>query len=241
MRYGIFSDVHSNVEAFESVIDAFKKEKIDIYVSVGDIVGYGAEPSRAIEMTKRLTGNAVCGNHDRGSVGLLDISSFNPFAREAVLWTVKKLNAPEQVYLKALKTVYEDENITAVHGSLDEPEQFHYILDVNAASETFGLMKTRICFIGHSHSPAIFMKTGRKTKPLLTAGAKIEKGASYIVNVGSVGQPRDGDPRACYAIFDTAKNDIEIKRVPYDIGKAQDKILAAGLPPILAGRLSEGK
>jgi len=241
MRYGIFSDVHSNVEAFESVISALKKEKIDEYICGGDIVGYGAEPERSIEMTKEITDNVVSGNHDWGSIGLFDISSFNPFAMEAALWTERQLKAAHKAYLKSLRPIYKDDNITVVHGSLDEPEEFHYVFSEHEALETFGLMKTAICFIGHSHLPLIFRKTGRDIAVFRGNRVDIEKDASYIVNVGSVGQPRDGDPRACYAVFDTDKNYVEIKRAAYDIKKAQQKIRAAGLPPVLADRLSEGK
>ncbi len=241
MRYGIFSDVHSNVEAFESVISALKEEKIDEYISGGDIVGYGAEPERSIKMTKEITGNVVSGNHDWGSVGLFDISSLNPFAMEAALWTERQLMAAHKAYLKSLKPVYKDDNITVVHGSLDEPEKFHYVLTVYAAGKMFDLMKTRISFIGHSHSPVVFRKTEKGTDFLFKNKVDIEKDASYIVNVGSVGQPRDGDPRACYVVFDTDKNYVEIKRASYDIKKAQQKIRDAGLPPVLADRLSEGR
>jgi len=241
MRYAIFSDVHSNVEAFEAVISALKKEKADEYLCGGDIVGYGAEPSRSIEMTKKLTDKVVCGNHDWGSVGLFDISCFNPFAKEAVMWTAQQLSAPEKAYLKALKTVYEDSNVTMVHGSLNEPEQFHYILNIYEAFTTFNFMKTQVCLIGHSHSPAVFLKTVDEVALSFESSVKIEKGTSYIVDVGSVGQPRDGDPRACYAIFDTDEKCVEIKRASYDIKKAAKKIKEAGLPPILANRLSEGR
>ncbi len=241
MRYGIFSDVHSNAEAFEAVIGALGKEDIDVYICGGDIVGYGADPSRCIEMVKGLTGKCVCGNHEWGSVGLLDVSFFNPFAWEAVLWTRKKLDILEKEYLKNLGVVYEDKNITVAHGSLNKPEQFHYILNTCETSATLNLMETQICFIGHSHRPAVFMKTEQGVMFSAAAEVNIREGVLYIINVGSVGQPRDGDPRACYAVFDTDKKYVGIKRISYDIKKAQKKILGAGLPPILADRLSEGR
>ncbi len=241
MRYGIFADVHSNSEAFHSVIDSLKKENIDIYVCIGDIVGYGAEPSYCIEITKEITGKVVAGNHDLAAAGVFTTSYFNSFAKEAIFWTRNILSAGEKDYIKALKPVYEDKDITAVHGSLDEPEKFHYILSTSQALATFGLMKTRLCFIGHSHLPLICTKTRKGVSFLPDQKVVIEKGTSYIINVGSVGQPRDGDPRASYAIFDTEKGCAEIKRVPYDIEKAAGKILNAGLPPLLAARLGEGR
>lgn len=241
MRYAIFSDIHSNVEAFEAVISALKTERIDEYICGGDIVGYGAEPGRCIEMAKEISDNVICGNHDLGASGSFDISSFTPSAREAVLWTAGQLKDSDNDYFGALKYVYEDSRIAVVHGSLDEPEEFYYILRARDAVKTFDLMKTRICFVGHTHAPAIFRKSGKDVSVLREKNTNMENKDLYIVNVGSVGQPRDGDPRACYAVFDADKKYVEIKRAPYDIEKAQRKIRAAGLPPLLADRLSEGR
>ena len=240
MRYGIFADVHSNSEAFQAVLDSLKKDNIDIYVSIGDIVGYGAEPSYCIELTKKITDKVVAGNHDLAAAGIFTTSYFNDYAKEAVVWTKNILSTEEKDYLKRFNLVYEDKNITAVHGSLNEPEKFHYILSISQALATFGLIRTRLCFIGHSHRPLICTKTD-KVSFLPHQKVTIEKGALYIINVGSVGQPRDGDPRASYAVFDTKKDCAEIKRVPYDIAKAAEKIVAAGLPPVLATRLGEGR
>ncbi|MBU4377220.1 MAG: metallophosphatase family protein [Candidatus Omnitrophica bacterium] len=241
MRYGIFSDVHSNGEAFQTVITSLKEENIDIYICIGDIVGYGAEPSDCIDLTRKITDKVVAGNHDWASAGILTTSYFNDFAKEAIEWTSKRLVVEEKEYLKALSLVYEDENITAVHGSLNEPEEFHYILDTSQALATFGLMKGELCFIGHSHLPLICAKGRKGVAFLPESEVKIEKGARYIINVGSVGQPRDGDPRASYAVFDTEKSYAEIKRAPYDVKKAAKKIIDAGLPPVLAARLNEGR
>ena len=240
MRYGIFSDTHSNLEAFQAVIKSMEGEKIDTYICGGDIVGYGADPSRCIELTRELTQTVVCGNHDWAVTGLFDTSYFNPYAMEAISWTAKNLNQSEKDYLRNLRTIYEDETLTLVHGSLYEPEMFHYVQDVYSAIQTFGLMKRRVCFIGHSHSPVIFSKVGDDIAHTRQSRVALEEGVLYIVNVGSVGQPRDGDPRACYAIFDLDDNTIELKRVPYNIKKAQAKILKAGLPRVLAERLSTG-
>lgn len=241
MRYGIFSDVHSNLEAFESVTKAIRGEKIDTYICGGDIVGYGADPSHCIKLTKELTDNVICGNHDWASVGLFDTSCFNPYAKEAVRWTTKNLNEAEKKYLKNLKVLYEEKDFVVVHGSLEEPERFHYILDLDSALRNFLILQKRICFIAHSHLPIIFSKSGDDITYTRLPKIELDKDASYIVNVGSVGQPRDGDPRACYCVYDVNNNTVEIKRVPYDVKKAQSKILKADLPPILAERLSKGQ
>lgn len=240
MRYGIFSDVHSNLEAFESVIAALKEERTDSCICAGDIVGYGADPSICIKLTKEFTPHVICGNHDWASIGMFDTSYFNPYAKKAVYWTSEKLSESEKDYLKGLKVSHEEDDFIAVHGSPEEPEGFHYILDLYSAVRNFSLMQKRICFIGHSHAPIIFLRSGEDISYTQASKIKLKKGTSYIVNVGSVGQPRDGDPRACYALYDADKGTIEIKRTPYNIKKAQNKILAAGLPPLLAERLDAG-
>jgi predicted phosphodiesterase len=241
MRYGIFSDVHSNLEAFDAVIRAMEDEEIDLYICAGDIVGYGADPSRCIELTKGLTNHVICGNHDWASVDLFDVSCFNPYAQEAVYWTAKKLNEAEKTYLKNLKVVHKEKNFAAVHGSLSEPKRFHYILDLYSAMINFQIMRKKVCFIGHSHAPVIVAKSGDDIKYFKLPKIKLSENTSYIVNVGSVGQPRDGDSRACYVVYDEKSGTVETKRVSYDIEKAQNKILNAGLPPILAERLSSGR
>lgn len=241
MRYGIFADVHSNSEAFQAVLDSLKRENIDTYICIGDIVGYGAEPSRCIELTRKLTDKIIAGNHDLAACGIFTTSYFNEYAKEAISWTKNILSAEDKDRLKALRLIYEDKNITAVHGSLNEPEKFHYIISTSQAQATFELMKTPLCFIGHSHQPLVCAKTRKGVSFLPEEKLTVEKSAPYIVNVGSVGQPRDGDPRASYAVFDTKTSVVEIKRVSYDVEKAAEKILAAGLPPILAARLGEGR
>lgn len=240
MRYGIFSDTHSNLEAFESVLKAMEGERLDRYICAGDIVGYGADFSRCIELTKEITDDVVCGNHDWGSVGLFDATHLNPRAKAAVEWTAGRLNEAEKEYLKGLKLIHEEDNFVVVHGSLHEPERFNYILDLSDAIENFYLMRKRLCFIGHTHSTVVFSKSGEDASYTRSPKIKLAKDASYIVNVGSVGQPRDGDPRACYVVYDEDEDSLEIRRVTYNIGRAQNKILNAGLPASLAERLSVG-
>jgi predicted phosphodiesterase len=240
MRYGIFSDIHSNLEALEAVLEAFAEEGVEQYVSVGDIVGYGADPSQCIAIVEGLPCLVVAGNHDWAVSDLHDPRNFNEAAREAVLWTEAVLTWEEIGYLKSLGLIVEQDALTLVHGSLDHPDDFNYILTARDSQPTFELMKTPLCLIGHSHIPAIFRLTEKGIKSLKEHRIKIGPADKYIVNVGSVGQPRDGDPRAAYAIYDDAKRTLEIKRVKYDIKKAQEKILNAGLPSVLAYRLSTG-
>lgn len=224
MRYGIFSDIHSNLEAFEAVLEALKKESVDKYFCVGDIVGYAANPKECIKIMQELNCPIVCGNHDWAAVDWVDHTYFNPYAKAAVEWTKSQLNDSERNYLKDLPLIYEDEEITMVHGTLEKPEEFDYIFDEFSALRTLDLSRTKVCFIGHTHFPAEYSKEAKR-----------------LINVGSVGQPRDGNPKAAYCIYDPDKNTIEIKRIEYDIKTTMNKILAAGLPNILAFRLVEGR
>lgn len=242
MRYAVISDIHGNLEAFQAVLGALSTERIGGYLFTGDIVGYGADPKECIKMLKQLDpAVAIAGNHDWGVIGKIDVSYFNEYAQEAVLWTRDVLDAEETNYLNSLPLVYEDEKITLVHGALNMPEEFYYIFDVEDAYVTLSQMKNCLCFVGHSHVPGIFVSNHTKAEYVERSGIKIDRDRRYIVNVGSVGQPRDGDSRASFAIYDDEEMTVEIKRVGYDIAKAKEKILDAFLPPSLAERLSEGR
>ncbi len=242
MKYGIFSDIHSNLEALNAVLSLFEKEGVDQTLCLGDIVGYGANPKECIARIRSLRGIVLAGNHDWACADRLKMDYFNMYAREAILWTQQQLNEDEKNFLRGLELSYQTEIFTAVHGSLDFPDEFRYVFDTESATRTLELSKTPICFVGHSHLPMIFSLGQDGYIRLFRSGkTKLQKGAKVLVNDGSVGQPRDDDPRAACAVFDTEKQVVEIRRVPYDIRSAQQKILQAGLPRILASRLSEGR
>ncbi len=207
---------------------------------MGDIVGYGADPRACIKKVRQLNIVTVLGNHDAGCIGVTDLSYFNEHAKAAVIWTKEILNQSDLEYLKTLRLVIEMGDFTLAHGTLDNPEAFHYMLDTYQALRSFDAMKTRILFVGHSHVPGIFEYKNGNLKYFCQEKIKPYKNAKYIVNTGSVGQPRDGDKRASFVIYDTHSDEICIKRVKYDIGKAKEKILKAGLPSMLADRLSRG-
>lgn len=241
MRYGVFADVHSNLEAWEVVAKAFSEEGIDRYICVGDIVGYGADPGECIERVRSLDPIVVGGNHDWAVIGRTDINYFNSYARQAVLWTREKLNKEDKAYLGSLKLVKEIDDFTLAHGTLDEPEKFKYILDLYNARSSIELLENSILFVGHSHVPFILMAKDEGIKQVPSMEVRLAAGQRYLINVGSVGQPRDEDPRACYVVYDTETGTIEIKRSTYDIIVAQRKIRDAGLPPMLADRLAFGR
>lgn len=241
MRYGIFSDVHSNLEALSAVIDAYKKEDIDSYLCLGDIVGYAASPSECIKIVKDLPGIIIAGNHDWGVSGKFALDYFTSGAKKALEWTASVLGQVDKEFLDNLSLVNEQENFVLVHGTLLEPQEFYYLNDISAARGTFLALKKQICFVGHTHEPGVFVQQGDEISfgPFLRLS--IEDNKRYIVNVGSVGQPRDGDSRAAFAIYDTTQRSIEIKRAAYDFKLTQGRILKAGLPEFLASRLNKGK
>ena len=242
MRYGIFSDVHSNLEALEAVIKEYKKEAIDTYLCLGDVVGYAANPNECVDKVKRLARVTVCGNHDWASVGLFSANYFNPVAGEAINWTKHYLNDEAWVFLESLKTVYEFDDLTLVHGTLDNPADFNYMVDCYDASETFELLNSNVCFVGHTHVAGVFIQDQHKNiRYSNPSSLGLKDGNRCIVNVGSVGQPRDDNPAAAYCIYDTHKNEILIKRIGYDVGVTRNKIIDAGLPRFLGDRLIAGR
>ena len=242
MRYGIFADVHSNLEALDAVIKAYQKEAIDKYLCVGDVVGYATNPKECIQIVKSFTMITMAGNHDWGSVDLFSVDYFNPNAKEAILWTKHNLDTQDKYFLESLKLVYKNEDLTLVHGTLDAPEEFHYMTDTYIAQESFKLLENNICFIGHSHVTGVFVND--KDGPIYYQEVDyidIKDENKYIINVGSVGQPRDDNPQSAYCIYDTSKKEVQIKRISYDIQTTRGKIIEAGLPRFLGDRLLIGK
>lgn len=242
MRYGIFSDIHSNLEAFDTVIKAYQKEAIDKYLCVGDVVGYATNPKECIERVKALAMITVAGNHDWASINLFSTDYFNPVACLAISWTKVNLSQEDKYYLESLKLVYKNEDLTLVHGTLNNPQDFNYMTDAYIAWETFMVLETEICFVGHSHVAGTFIKDKDDRLHYHRDGfINIKDGNKYIVNVGSIGQPRDGNPCAAYCIYDTDKKEVQLKRAAYDIQTARKKIINAGLPQFLGDRLTIGR
>ncbi len=241
MRYAIFSDIHSNLEALEAVFNAYRTESIDKYLCVGDVVGYAADPKECIKRIEDLAIVTVAGNHDWATVDLFPLNYFNELAYEAIFWTSQSIDDNARYFLKSLKLIYKNKDLTLVHGTLDNPHDFNYMTDGYIAEETFRLMETNICFVGHSHVAGIFIKD--KNERIIyhqEDNIDVKEDNRYIVNVGSVGQPRDGNPRAAYCIYDTDSRKLWIKRVSYDMNTARKKIVDAGLPKFLGDRLLVG-
>lgn len=246
MRYGIFSDVHANLEALDAVIEALKNESIDKYLCAGDVVGYAVNPNECIEKTKALAMITVAGNHDWASVDLFGLDYFNPQAYQAVIWTRKNLSRDCRYFLEALKLVYKNKDLTLVHGTLSDPQDFNYMTNGDSAEATFRLLENNVCFLGHSHIAGVFIEGENgdlvyREDDLDGNFIDIKEGNKYIINVGSVGQPRDGNPKAAFSIYDTDKKRAWVKRISYDIKKTREKIIQAGLPRVLGDRLLAGK
>ena len=249
MRYGLLSDIHGNLEALDAVLEAMAGERIGHYLCLGDIVGYGASPNACLDRVIGLTTDVIAGNHDHAAIGKLDISTFNPYAAEAARWTRRQLTPDGRRYLGGLPYVRRNEDLFIVHASPDRPEEWIYLTSPWQADEAFEAMPAGValCALGHTHAPAIFEQRiaedrSRQLPPsALELALELASESRYIVNVGSVGQPRDGDPRAAYCVYDTEMKQIEIKRVPYDLESAQRKIRKAGLPDLLAERLEFGR
>ncbi|MBI4727190.1 metallophosphoesterase family protein [candidate division TA06 bacterium] len=245
MRYVIISDIHGNHQALSAVKASLEKEQPDEVICLGDIVGYGAEPGICLRETLELCHTVVAGNHDHGVAGRLETSFFSANARRAVEWTAGVLTPKEKKVLYDLPLMKEvflpDISFIAVHSAPEQPQQWRYILSMDEAEYQFEHFSRPLCFIGHSHQP-MFWRLGSDGECSVAGREylRLEPGNRYIINAGSVGQPRDGDPRACYAVYDSQRRELIIRRVEYDIAAAQRDILKAGLPARLAERLAQG-
>lgn len=240
MIYIILSDVHGNIQAFEAIVRSFPETKDRLIVCAGDTVGYGANPNECVELMASLGAVNVMGNHDAAVIGVHDLSLFNFHAQKAALWTRNVIGERESAILRGLDFVKELEHVTLAHGTLHDPKEFIYMMTLLDARRTFELLRTGVCVVGHSHMPGAFMIKDGEIYESWKRKIKLEPNARYIINAGSVGQPRDGDNRACYCIYDTDAGEIEFRRVEYDIKSAHDAIMNAGLPGALAERLWAG-
>lgn len=240
MRYAIISDIHSNLEALQVTVDELKRRKISKVICLGDIVGYGANPNECCNIARELSECTVMGNHDAGSTGAANLSYFNSEAREACIWTAKVLTPENKGWLRKLplKLTYDSSFIT--HSSPSTPERWHYILSVNEAVDEFSFFKN-VCFIGHTHVPITFVKMGPKYNIITSNKFLLSPEYQYMINPGSIGQPRDMNNQSSFAVYDFEIKEVEIVRLPYDIDSAQKKILSAGLPEHLAKRLLTGE
>ena len=242
MKALILSDIHSNLEALESIIDdANGNGGFDELWALGDLVGYGPDPAACIDLLRQHDARCVAGNHDLAVSGRLGLERFNDYAAAAARWTIGQLGKTDVEYLQGLPLRLEMHGFTAVHGSPRDPV-WEYVVNSVAALAAFEDIVTPRCLVGHSHVPFICrLENGAPAFRLATTGPVDVENGRAIVNPGSVGQPRDGDPRASYAVYDSEAETITHYRVQYDIPATQRKMRERGLPHYLAERLTYGR
>jgi diadenosine tetraphosphatase ApaH/serine/threonine PP2A family protein phosphatase len=241
MLTAIVSDIHGNLEALEAVLADVRAQRPDRIVCLGDFVGYGASPNECIERLRPEIVGAVIGNHDVAAIGRLQLTYFNNDAAVAARWTDVRLTAENRAYLEALPYTFRLPDVLFVHASPEAPEEWRYVLSPADAQYEMATYPEPLCFIGHSHYPGAFALEGSRIRYTRDAEIRLEPGRRYLVNVGSVGQPRDGDPRAAYALHDEAAGRVRHVRIDYDVAAAGERIRSAGLPDFLAARLEWGE
>lgn len=240
MRYAIIADIHANLEALQVVLEDIKQQKCTHYACVGDVVGYNANPKECVDIIRGMGMPCVKGNHDEYCSSDDPLEGFNPHAAEAVNWTRRQLTEEDRQWLRDFKYLRMVASFSMVHATLDGPQRWGYVFDKLAAAASFTYQNTAVCFFGHTHVPVAFIRDS-----MVRGGTyskfKIEPGKKYFINVGAVGQPRDGNPKAGYVVYDMDEGTVELRRLDYDIEKAQKKIRDAGLPDRLADRLAVGR
>jgi len=240
MRFAIFSDLHANLEATEAVLQDANEKECTHFVCLGDLVGYNANPHECVEIVRQLDCPTVKGNHDEQACLGESSRDFNDLAEKAINWTRAHLTEQDKQWLAELRMTRQVRDFTIVHATLDTPAEWGYVFKNLDAVASFTYQHTTVCFFGHTHVAGAFVRD-EGVKRVLTPHLTIEPGKKYFINTGSVGQPRDGDWRAAYCVYDTERNVVEQRRVKYDLATAQNKIIKAGLPRLLAERLELGR
>lgn len=240
-KYAVIADIHANLEALNAVLDHARSQSVTDFICAGDIVGYNASPAECLRLIRQLSCPVVCGNHDYYcSHDEVSLDDFQPAAAIVIDWTRRQLSLDDKAWLKQLPLSKVFTGITLVHATLDMPERWGYVFDAYMADAHFNYQNTPVCFHGHTHVPVIFEKK-REVLRIPPGDLELALGTKYFINAGSVGQPRDGDPRASYLTYEPKTRTIRHHRVDYDIETAMEKIQSAGLPDRLALRLGVGQ
>lgn len=240
MKYAIFSDLHGNLDALEVALRSIERRGADKVICLGDVVGYGADPNGCVDVVRERCDVVILGNHDSAVVGTTSTESFTRRAQISTEWTRDHLTEENREWLKALPLSWTGDRFRVVHSSPFEPMEWHYILRQSMADDAFKHFKERLCFMGHSHVPVIFRETGDEGEIPGESEFQLDENDRYLINIGSVGQPRDGDPRLAYGFYDSERHAIEFVREEYDHESASKKIIDAGLPEELGKRLFFG-
>ena len=239
MKYAVISDVHSNLEALETALAEIQKRRADQLICLGDVVGYGANPSECLKNVCEAASVVVMGNHDRAVFDVPLRDRFVDWARTAIEWTAGVLSNAEKKMILGFPPLVIDQKAGAtwMHASLDEPNEYHYLFSDSDARPSFKLSETDFCFFGHTHIPSLFSEKTGGVRRLSEGVVSLLKGDRFLLNPGSVGQPRDKNPKLSFGVFDSEDRTFEIVRLDYDNRKAAAKIRKAGLPSYLADRL----
>lgn len=244
MRFAFISDIHANLEALEAVLDDIGSQNIDELICLGDIVGYGANPNECCELISSRSPVTLLGNHDAAAVDQLSTQHFNIHAKIAIEWTSKNLKKENQTFLEALPLKATKPSMTLVHATPYEPNMWYYITSLEEAAFNCQFFDTQLCFVGHTHIPIIIVLDKDKElyvhQDSLIHLDEVENGR-LLINVGSVGQPRDRNPKSCYGIFDDDSGEFTYRRVAYDIDKTQSKMKKIKMPEFLITRLQDGR
>ena len=239
--FAILGDIHANLDALNVVLDDCRAQGVTDFLCTGDVVGYNACPHECLKIVRDLGCPIVMGNHDHYVSSRQNLDDFNPHAAAVIERTRKQLSVEEILFLRALPFVTTKMGITLVHATMDNPEGFGYVFDHLQAEAHFTHQVAPLCFHGHTHCPMIYEKQIGAVYRIDAQDFKLPIGRKYFINVGSVGQPRDGDPRAAYVLYDPKARTVRFRRLEYDVAAAQERVLAAGLPARLAERLAVGQ
>jgi predicted phosphodiesterase len=243
MRYAIISDIHGNAEALQAVLNDISNRSIDSIVCLGDIVGYYPDPEVCIELVKQNADLCVAGNHDYAAIGRIDTQNFTYYAFAAMEWTKQNLSENDKEFLRSLPLTIEKDNMFFTHSSPSNPHDWAYVFpdSEEAVFEAFNSLVFQLNFIGHTHWPSILIQEDERIILHSEHSIIVNDQNFYLINVGSVGQPRDFDSRSSYSIYDSSLNEISIRRIPYDYSVTQKKIKENHLPLFLSERLEKGR
>jgi predicted phosphodiesterase len=244
MRYAFISDIHANLEALEAVFEDIDTQSIDEVVCLGDIVGYGANPNECVDLIKKRCPIILLGNHDAAAIDQLSTQHFNIHAKIAIEWTAQTLRNEAKDILAELPLRSAIGQMTLVHATPYEPNMWYYITSLEEAAFNFQFFDTQICIVGHTHIPIIIVLDNNKELYVhqdVSIRATDNEGARLLINVGSVGQPRDRNPKSCYGIFDTDSSEFVYRRIAYNIEKTQQKMKKIKMPEFLISRLEDGR
>lgn len=242
MKFALISDIHGNLQALEAVLADCAKQKVEAVHCLGDVVGYGGDPGPCLELVDKSCTIKLLGNHEYAAMGKLSTEVMNQVARTSLQWTREQLTDRHFGIMAEFAIDATRDNLYFVHASPCEPEKWRYVLTAWEATKAFDALKSPICFVGHTHLPMIFSeRPDRSIRQQVGHDIEPDPDNRYIINIGSVGQPRDNDPRACYVVFDTAEQALSYRRIEYNLALAQQKMTEAHLPQMLIDRLQAGR